>query len=562
MTKPNGGLPTLAVSRAMLAAAPGRRKLDVVYGASDPRTFARRLPAEDLFFAIKEIGLNDAAELVGLAAPSQFRTFVDLDGWEGSEPDPHRILLWLRLAWEGDPRTFRAKRAALDPEVVLVVLKTQTEVHPLEDGELQAALRSDNFIRTPDNKYLVEILAEGDDGAMVRRVLEDFIDESPLEAIRLFEAVRWEIRTELEETALRWRTGRLRDLGFPDLEEAIRIWAPLPAEWKPREGRPPAGAVAGVPALLLATSQAQLLLDRVAEHLPDEARPLFNEGLLYLLNCSLVADGVAPRDLDFARSTLAATRSMLSLGLEEAAGGDEQEALRILSTTPASELFRLAVTRLKHLALEAGKVLARTRIADGPSLLDSPAAEVLAGVRRKRPRLYDPPKEGEKPSSSELWRPFRSRADLTAVRDALQQASVLADVLAVFDLSDASFEQLADACGRAATAITIGQLVCTAAARVLLGEQASPDPIAPDRASDLCAAFSEGTLREEARQRLEGFFADLRGRIAPSDGEAFEAITRGWVSRLEGEIGSPCRSGALDPRFVEAVLFRVPPDAE
>src|SRR5690242_4815945 len=110
MSQQNGGLPTLAVSRAMLATAPGRRKLDLVLNQPDPAAFVRRLPAEDLYFAVKEIGLADCAELLSLATPAQFRAFVDLDAWDRDAPNSTRLLQWLRVAREAGPGPFRAKR--------------------------------------------------------------------------------------------------------------------------------------------------------------------------------------------------------------------------------------------------------------------------------------------------------------------------------------------------------------------------------------------------------------------------------------------------------------------
>src|SRR5437660_186792 len=99
--KQNGGLPTVAVSRAMLATARGRKKLDIILDAPDPKAFVRQLPAEDLYFAIREIGQEDSAEIIALASAGQFRSFVDLDVWREGLPDSQRILGWLELVAEG-----------------------------------------------------------------------------------------------------------------------------------------------------------------------------------------------------------------------------------------------------------------------------------------------------------------------------------------------------------------------------------------------------------------------------------------------------------------------------
>jgi hypothetical protein len=551
---------SLAVNRAMLATARGRRKRDVVLDAPDPRAFVRQLPAEDLYFAIREIGLTDSVEIVAFASPLQFRAFVDLDAWQEHLPVPAQVTKWLEIAAVGarTPQEFRAKRKALDPELILVVLKAMTVVHPLEEND-NPVLTSTNFIETAEHKYIVEIMPEGPEGATVRRLIEDFIDEDPFTATRLFEAVRWESNSELEETSLRWRTGRLRDMGFPDMEEALHIWAPLPKTWKPASQSAEPGPVAGVPALLLVSSRAPLFLDRVAERLPDAARPAFNEGLIYLLNCAIVADGIDPKDLDLARDTLAATRDMLSLGLELTAAGNEDAALAILGATPPQELFRLAVGRLNELARQA--VLAAKGVSfgtAGSTALDSPDAELISGIRRKRPRLYDPPGPGEKDPPSGSWRAFRTLADLHTAEEAIQRATVAGEALHAAGLTNTEVTRIADAAGRAPTAVTVSQLLLTGAIhRILIGE-GEIAPLPSSRVTELCALFDSSHLTESARRRLGEYLGSLRERISMQHQVQFETLAASVIQRFEEEVGAPCMAGGIEPQFVECLLIAGP----
>lgn len=548
----SSGLPSIAMSRAMLATAPGRKKLDLILDAPDPRAFVRRLPAEDLYFAVREIGLSDAVDIIGLAAPSQFRAFVDLDAWDKDQPDIHQVMKWLQLAMEGARHSgeFRQKRKALDQELVLLILKTQTVVHSLEENE-DPHIGSDNFLRTAEGKYLIEITAEGDDSFIARKVLEDFIAEDPFQATRLFEATRWEQIAELEETAARWRNGRMRDMGFPDFEEAIRIWNPLPSGWKPRSEPVSVGIVSGVPALLLATSREQSLLDRTAERLPDDARPIFNEGLLYLLNCAIVSDGIDPKDLDLARATLGAARDTLSLGLELASNGDEEEALRILATNPPVELFRLAVTRVNVLARAA--TAAAKMVVLGQSaktVLDWPDEEMITGLRRKRPRLYDPAKEGEPAKPWGDWRALRTREDIATAEAAIDRAKAAGEALNVLGIDPVVATEVADHAGRALTAVTVSQLFLTAAVR-------SPDKLQALTSAEvksLSRFFENGRLNETGRTHLARFFATVHERLPEALREAFASLVTRAVKRFEDELGPIFAAGEIDPRFVECVL--------
>lgn len=552
----NGQLPALAVGRAMLAAAPGRRKIDVIYGVSDPKAFVRRLPAEDLYFAMREVGLTDAVDVIGLLSPLQFRTMLDLDVWDKDEPSPARILDWLRLAREGaeSSASLRRQKEGLDRELILLVLRTQTRIHSLEEND-DPVLEASDWIQTPDNKYIVEITADEDEGRTVRWLIEDFIDASPFESVRMFEAVRWEMKSELEETALQWRTGRMRDIGFPDLNEAMDIWRPLPAGWKPRKEAVASGPIAGVPALLLAGRGRDLLLDRVTENLPDESRTVFNEGLLYLLNCSIVADGVAPRDINLARPSIEAARDMLSLGLELESLGDEGVALQILGATPAIELARRAASEVLELSKQA-HTLAR-RLSTGASsslLLDSPDAEVVSGLRKRRPRLYDPPNEGESRPHGD-WRAFQTRSDLHRARVVLDRAAVAAELLERLNVP-AQLQAIADASNRALTAVTLSQLMVTAAARALLRLSPTAEPLDSVQVEALCDSFEAGVLTPSARALVDALFASIGDKLGADAQVHFDTLKNGWLQRFENEVGGPCQAGGLDARFVEVVLSK------
>ena len=78
-----------------------------------PRQFndGRDVPPEWLSLAVLEIGPEDAAEVVALASPQQFRHFVDLAAWPRRDegPDARAVLSWLHLAREGGGHSDRAR---------------------------------------------------------------------------------------------------------------------------------------------------------------------------------------------------------------------------------------------------------------------------------------------------------------------------------------------------------------------------------------------------------------------------------------------------------------------
>ena len=65
-----------------------RHRIDAMMEEVDGRALVRSLPAEDVYSTIIDVGLPDSTEIVQLATPEQFRTFVDLAAWQRDRMDP------------------------------------------------------------------------------------------------------------------------------------------------------------------------------------------------------------------------------------------------------------------------------------------------------------------------------------------------------------------------------------------------------------------------------------------------------------------------------------------
>ncbi len=294
----------LEQARASLAQARGRKRLDVILGARNPRALVRALPADELYLTIRDVGLSDAAVLVQLASAYQFKVFLDLEAWRHDAFDPRKALPWLRAARAGAQREPRAaarwarKLARLDAEVLLLVLRATVRAHDLEKDP-DPEFESEHFMRAPEGKYMIEFLVEGVEYAAIRGLLDDLYAENPFMATRLLSSLEWDLPSEVEESALRWRTGRLADLGHPTLEDAL--------SWFARPPRAPGDATAvsaRPPGFFLATLASGSLLDRAAARLAPEDREPLEGQIVAAANAVLVADAIDPGDVD-ARARLA-----------------------------------------------------------------------------------------------------------------------------------------------------------------------------------------------------------------------------------------------------------------
>jgi len=414
----------LRAAREALSRARGRRRLEVILDARDPQALVRALPADELYLLVLDVGLADAAIVVQLASARQFKVFLDLDAWAGGSFDTRKALPWLRAARAGaqlEPKAaarWAKKLGALDTELLRIVLRETLRVHDLEldpDPEFE----SDRFMRSPEGKLMVEFLVDGAEYSAVRGILDDLYAEDPFRAGRLLSSLGWEMPSELEESALRWRTGRLADLGWPTLDEAL--------SWFARPPRTPASAP-GAPArpagFALAALSRDSLLDRAVARLAPGDREAVEAQIVAAANAVLVADAVELGDPDLVRGAFEAARAYLELGLEKAAGADDARAAEALASTPVKRIFQDGFGRVLELSWRAKRIL--DRAGEGVRL-GAPLDEALAALATRRPRYFPgveiPRAEwGTAAAAAHEPRHFRSSEDLQRTEDALLDA--------------------------------------------------------------------------------------------------------------------------------------------
>lgn len=544
----------IRAERAALARASGRKKLDVILDSSDPGALVRSLPAQDLYFAVQEIGKADAAPLVQLATPSQFRTFIDLDAWRDDELVPGEVLFWLRLARGDDDEAFRAKLAKLDVEVVELLLRGIVRIYDVEeDGEPGDDVEG-TIERTPEGRFFLVYEERGAEYAAAKRLVDELYAEDPFKAARMLYAVRWELESELTETALRWRYARLADLGFPSLEEALSLYArvdrkaPLP---------PPAGTPATRPGFFLASLEHGSLLDRALGLVPEATRDALQLQLVAVLNAALVADRIDVTNVDAVRAHAGAVRDTISLGLADLVEGDDPvRASALLAGTAVKRIFQVGFTRTLELKWRAERLLAELPLrlpGAAIPLAETPDGEAIAALLERRPRLYG---GLDGPAAPPRVRPFATLEDLRRASAALDRAEALARAFAAAGLdAKAAAAQVVEAWGEAGLArVRWGELLATAAAREAVGLGFAFEALPAARLAEaLRAIFDEGgRLRDAFRaQATEAFL-----RRAGGD-EPVRRFVAAALARLEGELGPAVAAqgaDAIEARFAAPLI--------
>lgn len=475
---------------------PMHRRIDELLGRPDAAQLVRRLPPQELFFALKETGLADAIDLLHFCSPDQVQAFLDLDCWQKDRLDPERTVPWFEALLELGPERLGRIVQALDHEFLVTFLQSRVRVYDPEAEEPPEEPEG-HFHPTPDRLYVIDILPQGPEGHMIDRLLDNLYRADPELGRRVVMGVRWDVGIETEEAAYRFRSGRMADLGYVEYYEALKIYTYLdPHTVHLNEELPPALEADDRPSLLPgaladALRGDQTLLGQVLDELPHEERAHLQQRLLHLMNWVMSADLVEPGDLATARLDIQRAACYVSLGLEylsrPAARPDEpvvprERARQALRTVAPQRLFRLGFSLTVQLARLAAALVDHglTSLApksDPASLLSPPHAQVLRLLLPPtRPpaysRLLDVPPVDEA-------RPFATLADIARCATALEEIAALGRFLTLgLGVRQDTLAQTLAGTSPAAAAVRLTDIVGTLAANLLLRRPPSLVPLA------------------------------------------------------------------------------------
>jgi hypothetical protein len=196
-----------------------------------------------------------------------------------------------------------------------------------------------------DGVFFLVARQSDDDLQLALRLLALLFEDDYWFYFRLLQSVGWESTADNEEFALRWRTGRLSDLGFPPREDALAIYtalsreeiAALPGpsppigEWHLPVWLPELPGAAGSPHLLF----------RAAAELDDDARRALFYAFVSLANQVAVADELPLGDVESLPKAIEKAAEVASRGLAWLAERHRLAPAEVLRRAPLVRLFRV-----------------------------------------------------------------------------------------------------------------------------------------------------------------------------------------------------------------------------
>jgi len=352
--------------RADLTRAMARRGERLLASTDFAEEVAALEPLE-AYYIVREVGFDQALPILLKLNQKQLETCVDLDCWNRHDFAVDSLDEWLTTFSLAGPGTLAETFFSLDYTVQLLFMaKTLTVYDPDTDEVPQMVMeKGTSRAMTPDGFYLLE--SKEDVKLKIHPfTLLDALYQYDLTAThQLLSEVRVDLVTQIEEEALRFRSGRMQDIGFVPPDEALLLFTrPDIRKSSPRPQKPIVSLPTQVPSVyaksLIETTLLQQALSLITN---QEELSRLEQEIVRTINSAIVAYGEKTQDIKQISNIAERVRDTISLGLESLLAKDKFEspmndtaaiakASDLLGTCYISDLFRHGFAAIQDLQQE------------------------------------------------------------------------------------------------------------------------------------------------------------------------------------------------------------------
>ena len=388
-------------------------ELGELLSTADSRGRIRRVPVPHLFFGLRELEDQEVLQLLPHLTEEQWTGILDLDLWSRDSVNTTAFIQWQRHILEAEDAVARKLLRATDPELWELTFKREFQVYArVEEDEFELDPKQQSWLRTPDERFLIELPSEPDKARLTRSLLLRLYELDPDRASFLLIATAARTATEIEEMAYQNRKRRVEDLGFQDYFDAVEIYSYLPAQTAlPQKKRGVLREIGDLPVQLPTREGESMLLFQAMGRIsrPQDLQSLLEE-LFFVCNKVLSADCASAADPVHIKEVVRKAIVGTNLGLECWSAGDVQKAVDGLQRHYLQSFFQMAHSRLIDLSRGAEALKDANIDVEPGSFWDL----FLEGLLQKYPRLAD------RDEGRIFTRLFESRDDLSLAEEYLE----------------------------------------------------------------------------------------------------------------------------------------------
>jgi hypothetical protein len=469
---------------------------------------------EEVFFAVKHVGLADSLELLPLITSRQVRGFIDLDCWRKDTFVRKPLMEWVTAFIQSGPEETVRALSGIDEIVIALFLKDVIRVFETERDDPPTGTQ---LINTPDNRFAVEPTEEGEPSTIGMLILDALFKYYPALGYRILTSVRYTTRAELEETAFQNKKRRLEAHGFVDYYDALSIYGgpDVVETHAAADLEPDVEAIAGeespgnLPALFADSLAGGEFLTTIFEQVTDPAEAdRIAEQLTALGNRILSANLINLGEVEGIRPALEEMRNFLTIGLEQLTGGQSELGTAVLRKHYIQTVFKIGFDQVARLRDQADRL---ARVPNfRASAFDADDAEFVEALRRFKPLLYI---DGALRNFANLAEVDRARSRLVALH-------------AMVEAFTGVFGTIVGTLSRSFNTATVHYAI-----------HGSLEPL-PVSVAELEGWIAQGVRLPEIP-------------IPP----ALRSFAERWWTELRGEL-EPLVGKSIDPRFVAGVVLK------
>ncbi len=435
--------------RLKLAAMPPEKALETIMESGNPAGMVRAMPEQDFHLLIHDLGLENALQLLSMAATRQWEYILDLEAWHQDTPNYPALDDWLQRLYRANPARLTRWLMYEHSELAHLYLARNIEIRLREHDEDPSGFPEGFF--SHDGTLFVRIAdptGAGDGDPMPapekkRRIfLRELVDRmAGVDFDRYYNLIleaTHVIPAEQEEECYRRRNIRLQEKGFLPFEEAIGIYQPVtPAQLAGMPAKRTLLSDRGLPPMPVPVSHTvgiaeDTLFGRALGMLssPQTVEDLQIE-FAALCNRLIVADQKTITDRRQLDELVQKACGYLDIALERLAGPrgetDLNQAAGILEKRPLAALFSVGYERVARLKWQTERWHAGSwyrRNALPMTFWGEQWTGALGGLLLRNPLYFDNYQTGV------IYREFAAEADVA------ETARVLAEIQALDGLLD------------------------------------------------------------------------------------------------------------------------------
>ena len=383
----------------IVAHSPLAEKADLITRSQYPDKMINTLSPEELFIISKEADTETVPELLQYANLDQITFFGDMIIWKKDEVTPSFFVDFIDNLMEADTDQLALWLTTVELEVLITGFQKLLTVFKAEDTEDIVEDRLDDRVFfTIDGYYYLAVGEKNFD--VVKRTLEILYSSDPHLYIVVIEGVMSESLFEMEEIAHTHRQERLSEKGFPEPDEAYRIYRTVSAEeWttlEKRELTTPLKTDVLTASVLNPQDNDRLFFDTVLLSLFNdsvEIKASLQDELVGIANKIASVSGTEFLHEKELKKGIEQAHAFINIGLELVSKRDLLKAREIISNYWLEDIFRLGYTQILVLRDKVQKLYKKAGFGSielFKIFFDQPYQGIVTGLLQNLPKFCPP----------------------------------------------------------------------------------------------------------------------------------------------------------------------------